>query len=90
MKKHRKKPSSNLRSFNGLYKAPRSHLAKWLRHPGAEVYLGSHVSLKLKVLAHVVSGEGSLAAIARRFNVSRQACHFQAVAARAAFGIVKG
>ena len=62
-------------------------LAEWLTYPGAEQYFGAPTMLRLDVLACVV-GQGSLAAVARRYGVSRQYAHRHAKAARKAFGIL--
>jgi len=50
-----------------------NHLSEWLADPRMDVYLGRTASLKIAVLAHHLTGQGTLAAIARRFSVSKQA-----------------
>jgi hypothetical protein len=67
-----------------------SQLAHWLSHPGAEIYLGKHTMLKIDCLAFVLGQPGSLASIARRYGVTRQAAHNHARAAREVFGVVNG
>ncbi len=67
-----------------------NHLEQWLTHPGADEYLGRTPGLKLAVLLHLVTGEGSLVEIAHRFNVSKQALTKHAAAARRCFGLEDG
>lgn len=65
----------------------RDALAAWLEHPGAPTYFGREFRTKLKVLAHLVSGQNTIASIARSEGITRQAAHKHLVRARRAFGI---
>ena len=60
-------------------------LGAWLTDPRATEYFGRTFDIRAAVLAQAITGEGSLAGIARRKKVSRQAVHKQAVRARAIF-----
>jgi hypothetical protein len=62
-------------------------LNQWLMHPGAPMYFGREFRTKLKVLAHLLSGQNTIAGIARSEGVTRQAAHKHLVRARRAFGI---
>ena len=64
-----------------------NHLAEWLDHPGAEVVFGASFRLKLAVMQCVVSRQGTLAEIARRHGITRQAASKHAMMIRAAYGI---
>lgn len=63
------------------------HLVEWINHPGFVVYLGRSSAFKLEVLATIASKSGTLASVARRYSVTRQAAHQQAKKARIAFGL---
>jgi hypothetical protein len=68
-----------------------SQLDKWILHPGSESYLGRRTMLKLDCLACAIGQPGTtIAGIARRYKISRQAAYHHVRAAREAFGIVKG
>jgi hypothetical protein len=51
----------------------KNHIQAWLTNAAVSEYMGRTAGIKLAVLLHLMSGEGSLVEIARRFSVSRQA-----------------
>jgi hypothetical protein len=51
------------------------NLALWLSDPRAGEFFGKAFSLKLAVLAHIVTGAGTQAQIAREHRITRQAVH---------------
>jgi hypothetical protein len=61
----------------------REKLNQWLLDENAARFLGRHVQIKIDVLALLLTGKGTLAAIARKRNVSRQAVqkHFRTACA---------
>jgi len=63
-----------------------NHLISWLSDNRAKAYFGKSFALKADVLALALTGKGTLAEIARRRGVSRQAAHRQAVLARQVYG----
>jgi transcriptional regulator of acetoin/glycerol metabolism len=52
-----------------------NHLAEWLADKRGEAYFGRTFAVRASVLAHLLTGEGSLADVAREHGVSRQAIH---------------
>ena len=63
------------------------NLIKWLTDQRADEYFGASFALRFAVLAAVVSGNGTIAAVGRRHGVSKQAAHRHAAKARRIFGI---
>lgn len=61
-------------------------LVTLMTDPRTDIYLGRSVSVKLEVLAAVVTGQGTLAAIAARHGLSKQAMTRHARRARSIFG----
>jgi hypothetical protein len=72
-----KKTTSNLES----------NLEKWMASPAFDEFVGRRVRFKLAVLAAVISGDESLASVARRYGTTRQAASKHAANARRIFGI---
>jgi len=64
----------------------KDHLVNWLSDDRATLYFGGSFGLRADVLAHVLTGQGTLADIARRRGVTRQAAHRHAVRAREVYG----
>lgn len=62
-----------------------SHLLKLLTDPRFDEYLGRRACFKLAVLAHQISGEGTLAGVARKYGVTRQAAFKHATDAKRIF-----
>jgi hypothetical protein len=58
------------------------NFAAWLSAPASEKFFGRGFVIKLAVLVHLMTGNGSLAEIAKKNGVSRQAVHEHAVKAR--------
>jgi hypothetical protein len=58
------------------------NLIQWLNDSRGEIYFGRAFTIKADVLAHLLTGEGTLADIGRRRGISRQAVHKHAVKAR--------
>ena len=63
-----------------------NHILEWLTDPRTDAYLGRRACFKLAVLAAVISGEETLASVARRYGTSRQAAGKHARNARRIFG----
>jgi len=61
------------------------NLIAWLTSPSAAAYFGRAFAIRADVLAHLITGDGSLAEIGRKHGVSRQAVHRHAVKARAIY-----
>ena len=73
--------------FNKLgFVMKKNYLISWLGDDRATAYFGKSFALRADVLALVLTGQGTLADIARRRGVSRQAAHRQAVRARQVYG----
>jgi hypothetical protein len=68
-------------------KKPDTRFEEFLVNPGTEILLGPSAMLKLEALSIVLGGEGSLADIARKRGVTRQAAHAAAKKARRAYCI---
>jgi transposase-like protein len=68
-------------------KTETSNLEKLLTDSRADQYFTRSFVLRFEVLVHLTSGNGTLASIARRHGISRQAVHKYAAAARRIFGI---
>ena len=64
-----------------------TNLEAWLTHPGADEYFGRRTAFKIAVLAHLLSGQGTLADVGRRFGAGRSAACHHATKARKLFGI---
>lgn len=65
----------------------KSNLEKWLSDPRATEFFGRAFSVKADVLFHLLSGRGSLSAIAAQYSISRQAIHKHVKRARLLFGL---
>lgn len=61
-------------------------LTDWLRDSRVIAFLGRPVEIKFRVLALSLTGTGSVAAIAKDFNLSRQAVERYVRRCRSAFG----
>ena len=59
----------------------KNYLVQWLASPEAAEYFGAAFALKSAVLAHLVTGTGSLAEIARTHAVTLAAVYKQRKAA---------
>lgn len=62
------------------------NLESWLKDQRMDAFLGRRACFKLAVLAAVISGNETLASVARRYGTSRQAAGKHAAAARRIFG----
>lgn len=62
-------------------------LAAWLTHPAADAWFGKSFPSKFTILAHVVSGHGTQADVARQLGVSKQYVSRQCARARTVFGL---
>jgi hypothetical protein len=62
--------------------AKNDNLLAWLTDPRTAEYFGTTFTVKADVLAHLLTGDGTLADIGRRRGISRQAVHKHAVKAR--------
>lgn len=51
------------------------HLITWLSDERGEKFFGRAFKIKASILAHLITGEGSLSEIARQHGISRQAVH---------------
>lgn len=67
-------------------KNPNSDLVKFLRSPEADKYFGPTFLIRADVLAHHLTGAGTLAAIASKHGVSKAAMTRHARRAREIFG----
>ena len=65
--------------------AKNDNLIAWLNDPRTAAFFGRAFTIKADVLAHLLTGDGTLADIGRRRGISRQAVHKQAVKARQIF-----
>jgi hypothetical protein len=65
-----------------------NHLAEWLTDPRFQEYMGGSVGMKLEILAAIATGggTGNIAAISKRYGVSRQCGHVMANRARKMVG----
>ena len=61
---------------------PNANLARWITDERAEKFFGRPFKIKAAILVHMITGEGSLADIARQNGISRQAVHEHARHAR--------
>lgn len=59
-----------------------NHLIQWLTDEKSAAFFGRAFTIKADVLAHLLTGDGTLADIGRRRGISRQAVHRHAVKAR--------
>jgi hypothetical protein len=59
-----------------------SNLIEWLSDKKSVAYFGKSFAIRADVLAHLITGDGSLAEIGRQHGVSRQAVQKHAVKAR--------
>jgi len=50
-----------------------NHLREWLADPRFELIIGRPAAIRVEVLAHVLSGTGTLAAIARKHGLCKAA-----------------
>lgn len=64
----------------------KNNLESWLKDKRMDAYLGRRACFKLTVLAAVISGDETLASVARRYGTSRQAAGKHAANARRIFG----
>ncbi len=62
--------------------AKNDNLIQWLTDEKSAAFFGRAFAVKADVLAHLLTGEGTLADIGRRRGISRQAVHNHAVKAR--------
>jgi hypothetical protein len=62
--------------------APGMNLEAWMVSPTFQIYVGRSVAMKLEILQAVFNGDANIAAIARRYSVTRQAGHAMANRAR--------
>lgn len=67
-----------------------TNLELWLTDPRFGKLIGRPAEIRLAVLAHYLTGHGSLAEIARRFDVSKQSLTRHARKCREAFGEAVG
>lgn len=58
------------------------NLIQWLTDEKSAAFFGRAFAIKADVLAHLLTGNGTLADIGRRRGISRQAVHKHAVKAR--------
>jgi hypothetical protein len=65
-----------------------NNLEDWLGDPRLDEYIGRRACFKIAVLAAVLSGDTTLAAVARRYGASRQAAWLHAKKAERIFGTV--
>jgi AraC-like DNA-binding protein len=56
-------------------KSKNNNLTAWLSDPRGEKYFGRTFAVRAAVLAHLLTGTGTLADVAREHGVSRQAVH---------------
>lgn len=64
-----------------------NNITAWLTSPKAARYFGRGFLIRADVLAHLISGRGTLADIAKVHGVSRQAVHKHARKARVIFDL---
>ncbi len=61
------------------------NLIQWLSDPKSAEYFGRSFAIRADVLAHLITGAGSLAEIGRTHGVSRQAVQKHAAKSRAIY-----
>jgi hypothetical protein len=54
---------------------PNANLTAWLSDPRGQQYFGRTFTVRAAVLAHILTGTGTLADVAREHKISRQAAH---------------
>jgi len=54
-----------------------NHIIEWLSSPEAAAYFGAAFALKSAVLAHIVTGDGSLSEIATTHSITLSAVYKQ-------------
>ena len=59
-----------------------NNLIQWLTDPKSAAFFGRAFAVKADILAHLLTADGTLAAIGRRHGISRQAVHRHALKAR--------
>jgi hypothetical protein len=69
-----------------IKKSHKTNLELWYADKRVAEFLGPTFSLKMDILVHLNAGRGTLAAIARRHSVSRQAVAKLAKKSRKLFG----
>lgn len=61
--------------FDDMRDNRNTNLTAWLSDPRGQDYFGRTFAVRAAVLAHLLTGEGTLADVAREHGVSRQAVH---------------